>query len=75
MDINISLRAVTHLDIFACDIAIKTFFIQYFFPVCIENIFLWDDSKYFEMSLKFFLNQNVFLSFYQNIVCKNVWCV
>jgi hypothetical protein len=41
------------------------------------KIFFWgNDSKYFEMSLQYFedifLNQNVALSFYKNIVCKNV---
>jgi len=44
--------------------------------VYIENIF-WDNSKLFEMSLQYFeekisFYQNVFLSFYQNIVFKNV---
>jgi len=55
---NVSTALYT-LDIFAHNIVIKryldekTFFHQYFFPVCIENIF-WDNSKYFEMSLLYF---------------------
>ncbi len=54
------------LDIFARNIVIKrycnkkTFFIQYFFPVCTENIF-GDNSKYFEMSLQYFEEKKIFL--------------
>jgi len=50
----------------------KTFFIQYFFPVCIENMFFCDNHNYFEMSLQYFEEKisfyhNIFLSFYHNI--------
>jgi len=50
--------------------ALDNFHPIFFFPVCIENIF-WDNSKYFEMSLQFFEEKNIFLSkclaFYRNI--------
>jgi len=44
------------------------------------KIFFWDDSKYFEMSLQYFEEKNIFLSkclfiaisFYRNISSKNV---
>jgi len=60
--------------------------IQYFFPVWIENISFWTImpiETYFEKILKchhniltekLFFCQNVFFTFYCNIVCKNIVC-
>jgi len=39
--------------------------------MCVLKIFFWDNSKYFEMSLQYFEEKNIFLSQYQNISSKN----
>jgi len=39
--------------------------------VCIENIF-WDNFKYFEMTLQYFEEKNIF--FYQNVFLSQ-YCV
>jgi len=55
------------LDIFACDIAIKryeikkTFFIKYFFPVCIENIFFGQFLIFWNV-ITIFWRKSIFLS-------------
>jgi len=45
---------------------------KYFFPVCIEIIFLGTILNILKKKISFY--QNVFLSFNRNIVCKNVSC-
>jgi len=63
----------------------KTFFIQYIFPVWIENIYFWTVMlrywnliwKYLKISLQYFKEffyQNVFLSFFE-ILCAKIFCV
>jgi len=72
------------LDIFAHDIAIKrycdkkTFFIQNMFFLCVLKIFFFGTilnilkCHYNILKKKISFYQNVFLSFYLNIVCENV---
>jgi hypothetical protein len=52
---------------------------QYIFPVCIENLYfetilnIWK-CHYNILKKKISFYQNVFLSFYLNVVCKNIVC-
>jgi hypothetical protein len=61
-----------HFDEQYCDKETKRHFSSnIFFPVCIENIFWGDNSKYFEMSLQYFEEKKIFLFQYLVIVISH----